>query len=178
MENENLRRGSSALICLESTWAMVRQLEPCLPSCTIVLFAEGHRKHRLGHFASCVWRTDEAGGGHEVAINPLLFERPEELLGTLMHEAVHGLLFSWGLNGGCGPDGCYHREEFRNVSRKLGLSCEFSNRRYGWNITGWPTTGVPTRYHDILQLLRDDIPFGLARTQQSNSIRQSTRAGR
>ena len=141
---------------------MLRQLEPCLPPCVIVILAAGTRRNKLGHFSGCVWRTDEVTGGHEVAINPTLFDRPEDLLGTLLHEAVHGLLFEWGLNGGCGPDGYYHREEFRNVSYKLGLSCGFSNKRSGWNMTAWPHTGVPERYHRVLELLREALPWGLA----------------
>ncbi len=67
-----------------------------------------------------------------------------------------------GLNGGCGKDGYYHREEFAGVSRKLGLTCKFSNGRYGWNVTAWPETGVPSRYRGVLELLRKGLPWGLA----------------
>ena len=153
-------RGSKASECLERAWRRIRQLEPCLPPVIVVILAS-RRRQKQGHFSGCAWRTTGVEGGHEVAINPALFDRPEDLLATLLHEAAHALLFEWGLNGGCGSDGYYHREEFRNVCRKLGLECEFSNRRYGWNLARWPAAGVPTKYRNVLGLLRRELPWGL-----------------
>ena len=37
----------------------------------------------------CVWRATGGESGHEVAINPTLFDDPTDLLGTLLHEAAH-----------------------------------------------------------------------------------------
>jgi hypothetical protein len=159
--NSNLEiRGSKATKCLERAWRMIRRLEPCLPPVVIVIMATG-RRGRMGHFSSCVWRVAKRNSGHEVAINPALFERHEDLLVTLLHEAAHALLFEWGLNGGCGSDGYYHREEFRNVCRKLGLEAGFSNNRYGWNKTRWPERGVPGQYQPVLRFLRREVPLGL-----------------
>lgn len=139
---------------------MILELEPCLPQVVVVIFAAGTRPSLRGHFANCVWRTASDGQGHEVAIDPNLFEQPEELLATMLHEAAHALLHDWGLNGGCGEDGYYHRVEFRNVCRRLGLECDFSNRRYGWNRTRWPVAGVPERYGRIVVMLRQELPWG------------------
>jgi hypothetical protein len=72
------------------------------------------------------------------------------------------VLFEAGLNAGCGGDGYYHREEFQQACRKLGLECEFNNRRYGWSRTRWPDAGVPAKYDTVLKLLREDIPLGLS----------------
>jgi hypothetical protein len=116
----------------------------------------------MGHFSSCVWRTSNARSGHEVALNPALFDHPEDLLATLLHEAAHALLFEWGLKGGCGPDGFYHRKEFRNVCNKLGLECVFTNRRYGYSRTRWPKEGVSKQYGGVLELLRRELPWGLS----------------
>ena len=62
---------------------------------------------------------------------------------------------------GCsvGKDQYYHRKEFRNTCRELGLECLFHNRRYGWCLTQWPVAGVPERYHAILHLLTA-LPWG------------------
>jgi hypothetical protein len=89
----------------------------------IVILAAGNRGRKFGHFSGCAWRADEASGGHEVAINPALFERPEDLLGTLIPEVVHGLLFEWGLNGGCGPGGVLspRRVPERQPQTRIGL---------------------------------------------------------
>lgn len=105
---------------------MLREGEPCLPPVVIVVRRE---RSKRGHFSGCVWRANRGEGGHEVAINPALFDAPENLLGTMLHEAAHALLFEWGLHGGCGGDGYYHREEFQRVCQKLELACRFNNRR-------------------------------------------------
>jgi hypothetical protein len=139
---------------------MIRKIQPSLPEVVVVIMASGRRR-KMGHFCGSVWRTRAIESGHEVAVNPRLFDTPEELLGTLLHEAAHALLFEWGMNGGCGPDGFYHREEFRNVCRKLGLQCVFNNKRYGYNATRWPKGRVPAEYRRVLEILRKDLPWGL-----------------
>jgi hypothetical protein len=161
MDNELSDRGSRAAKYVEEAWRQIQVIEPCLPSAVVVILAGRQGKKRMGHFWPCTWKTKDDLGGHELAINPVLFESPEDLLNTLLHEAAHALLYEWGLNGGCGPDGYYHREEFRNVCAKLGLVCEFNNRRYGWNLTTWPKTGIPPRFMPVLELLHKEIPAGL-----------------
>jgi hypothetical protein len=139
---------------------MIREIQPCLPPVVIVILPSGARERKKGHFSKCQWQTAEPNDAHEVAINPQLFGRAEDVLETLLHEAAHALLWEWGLNGGCGPDGYYHREEFRNVCRKLGLECVLSNRRYGWNVTRWPKQGVRAEYRSALRKLRGALPLG------------------
>jgi hypothetical protein len=34
------------------------------------------------------------------------------------------------------------------------------NTRYGWTVTGWPETGVPARYHGLVEHLRAGLPLG------------------
>lgn len=156
-------RGSLASRCLERAWARLREVEPCVPPVVIVLVPVGRKQGKLGHFSGLVWRAGRGERGHELAINPVLFDRPEDLLGTLVHEAAHALLFEWGLRGGCGPDGYFHREEFRGVCERLGLVCSFRNRRYGWSDTAWPVAGVPMKYRSVLRLLTRELPWGLRR---------------
>ena len=127
----------------------------------------------LGHFDPNSWKAPRPGQAHEIAINPRLFETPDELLGTLVHEAAHALLFATAGKrathvAGCGPDGFYHRTEFRDACSELGLECRFRNRRYGWATTQWPRTGPPAKYDQILAMLRD-MPLGtgtIARRRQ------------
>jgi hypothetical protein len=157
---EPIQRGSKAVECIEDAWRLIQRIQPCVPSVVIVILAAGDRRN-MGHFSPCIWKSKDDIGAHEVAINPVLFENPEDLLHVLLHEAAHALLQEWGLRGGCGPDGYYHREEFRNVVIKLGLSCQFHNKRYGWELTSWPTGGMPTCYAGVVDLLQQQIPAGL-----------------
>jgi hypothetical protein len=163
---DNDRRGSMASVSLERAYGLIRKIQPCLPPAVfVVLPASTTRK--LGHFHGCAWSGEEGtDGSHEIAVHPDLFAHPEKVLATLLHEAAHALLHEWGLNGGVGPDGYYHREEFKRVCEKIGLECRFLNRRYGWSGTAWPSAGVPDRYGAVLKLLEEKLPLG------SRSIKQ------
>jgi hypothetical protein len=55
-------------------------------------------------------------------------------------------------------DGHYHRSEFRDTCRELGLGCGFVNARQGWADTFWPQGNVPHTYRSILNMLRRSLP--------------------
>src|SRR5712692_1303798 len=76
-------RSSSASKCLEKAWRMIRKIQPCLPTVVVVIMASGRRR-KMGHFCGSVWRTTGIESGHEVAVNPKLFDCPEDLLATLL----------------------------------------------------------------------------------------------
>ena len=112
-------------------------------------------RSRLGHFAAARWRA----GPDEV---PELFvggeglERgPNELLGTLLHEAAHGLGSVRGVQD-TSRQGRYHNERYRALAEELGLRAA----RIG--AIGWSdTTVVPEtelRYRSALERLSDPLP--------------------
>lgn len=153
-------RGSRAASAVENAWGALRTIIDGLPQAVIVVLDLRSRRTRFGHFAPSAWRHRKDSNAHEVGISPALFDAPEELLITILHEAVHALLFEKLGHGGCGPDGFYHRTEFRDLARELGLACEFVNNRYGWTSTGWPDSGVPDRYAPVLEILKRGLPYG------------------
>ncbi len=164
MEDPRESRGSSAARILEHAYHLIRIAEPCLPRAVIIVLPAGIRK-KLGHFHGSSWLAEHSDvREHEIALHPATFSQPEEVLNTLLHEAAHALLFEWGLNGGCGADGRYHRDEFHGVCKKLGLQCRFTDRSHGWDDTHWPDTGVPVRWAPVLELLRT-LPLGTPVTQ-------------
>ena len=153
-------RGSKASQCLERTWMDLRELLPGLPPAIIVLLGADSRRKKLGHFAWSTWKYRDDRKVHEIGISPDLFERPEEALCTILHEAAHALLYEKDKTGGCGPDFYYHKKVFRDTCRRLGLECKFRNSRYGWTNTYWPEKGVPDRYSKILEFLKESLPWG------------------
>lgn len=158
-------RASQATQGLEQTWELLRTLIPQLPPAVVVVLNTSSRRRQLGDFTPSVWRYRHEQNVHEIGISPDLFHTPEEVLCTFLHEASHAVLFASDRHSpqhiaGCSPDGYYHRKEFRDTCRELGLECLFKNRRYGWCLTQWPADGVPERYHDILHLLKGTLPWG------------------
>jgi hypothetical protein len=150
-------RGSQASKAIENAWGALRLLYPQIPPAVVVVLSARERRRR-GHFAHSAWSAGP-GGSHEVAISPALFKDPKAVLATMLHEAGHAIL--WRSEGGV-TGAYYHRHQFRDVCRDLGLACEFHNTRYGWTRTGWPKTGVPKKYDPIIRSLAGGLPEGAA----------------
>jgi hypothetical protein len=125
--------------------------------------AAGRRRKR-GHFAPSTWRVRGPRHAHEVAISPLLFTTPEALLATMVHEAVHALLYATvssdvHVGGVSLRDPYYHRREFRDACAAVGLDCRYLNGRYGWTLTDWPEGRVPDQYRHVASILKK-LPLG------------------
>src|SRR2546426_3512130 len=166
-------RGSAACKVVEAAWEQICEIVPRTPPAVIVLLASGLRRKRRGHFARSCWMHDDKAQAHEVAISPDLFQWPEELLATLVHEAVHARLFAQGGSAGCSNDGNYHNTDFRDCCQSLGLDCQVYNGRRGWCLTRWPDSGVPAPFQGVLTLLAQTIPLG---TEGSRPSRVAGRA--
>jgi len=152
------KHGSRLTALLETAWKQLREMIPGLPAVVfVVLSAREYR--RRGHFARDAWRTKrKVDLLHEVAVHPGMFECPEDLLVTMLHEAAHAVLWEGRKDGNkhcCGVSlaGYYHRKEFRDAAMQLGLDVHFLNRRYGFSVITWSATGVPPRYQGVLETL-------------------------
>jgi hypothetical protein len=143
---------------LECAWDILRLLVPGLPGVVLLVLSAREYKRR-GHFSMEAWRRRQQPELlHEVAVHPGLFDSPEDLLVTLIHEVAHTILWENRKPGdthccGVSLSGYYHRTEFRSVAQQLGLEVHFLNRRYGSSWTGWPKTGMPPRYGPVVEIL-------------------------
>ena len=86
--------GSASLLvaALEHAWQTIRYRHPDVPEAVLVV-ASGSEGKRLnwGHFAPHRWQVSGADR-HEVLVGGEGLHRgPLEVLGTLLHEAAHGL---------------------------------------------------------------------------------------
>jgi hypothetical protein len=163
-------RGSRGVQALEAAWTELQAVIKGLPTVVFVSLSATTRG-RLGHFARSSWHYLKTRNAHELAINPRLFEFPEELLETMLHEAAHALLNERDGNPGAGHSRYYHTKEFRDCCLGLGLQCTFRNTRYGFSDTDWQANGIPDRYLPVLAILRRDLPWGTARRVDAHPVR-------
>ena len=138
------KNSSRFTVVLETAWSQLRGMIPGLPA-VVLLVLSAREYRRRGHFATEAWRKRrDRDLLHEVAVHPGMFECPEDLLLTILHEAAHAVLGEGRRVGDhhcCGVSltGYYHRKEFRDAAEQLGLAVHFWNRRYGFSVT----TGRP-----------------------------------
>jgi hypothetical protein len=158
------KRGSLSAKTLERAWICLREIIPGLPPAVVLPMDADGRHHKCGHFAPSTWRVRGPRHAHEVAISPLLFTSPNALLATMVHEAVHALLYATvnsdvHVGGVSLCDRYYHRREFRDACRRVGLDCRYLNGRYGWTLTDWPEGRVPEQYRHVVRIL-EKLPLG------------------
>jgi hypothetical protein len=128
--------GTASLLvaALEHTWATIRQRHPDVPDAVLVVASgsEGKRLN-LGHFAPHRWQV--AGSDrHEVLVGGEGLQRgPTEVLGTLLHEAAHGLAQARGVQD-TSRQGRYHNRRYAQLARELGLDVA-SVKPIGWSVT-------------------------------------------
>ncbi len=150
---------SGALVtAIERAWADIRRHHPEVPAVVVAMGSGTLRERagqvRFGHFAAARWRA----GSDEI---PELFVGGEglergakELLGTLLHEAAHGLGSARGMQD-TSRQGRYHNERYRALAEELGLRAA----RIG--AIGWSgTTVLPEtelRYRSALGHLADAL---------------------
>jgi hypothetical protein len=137
--------GTASLLvaALEHTWQTIRSRHPDVPEAVVVVAsgAEGKRLN-LGHFAPHRWQVN-GSDRHEVLVGGEGLQRgPVEVLGTLLHEAAHGLAQARSITD-TSRQGRYHNRRYATLARELGL--EVTNLQpIGWSATTVPeqTTAV------------------------------------
>lgn len=138
--NRTTLDGTASLLvpALEHTWQSIRSRHPDVPDAVLVVAsgAEGKRLN-LGHFAPHRWQVNGADR-HEVLVGGEGLQRgPLDVLGTLLHEAAHGLAQARGIQD-TSRQGRYHNRRYATLARELGL--EVTNL----NPIGWSVTTVPS----------------------------------
>jgi hypothetical protein len=131
--------GAASLLvaALERTWQTIRTRHPDVPEAVLVVAsgAEGKRL-RLGHFAPHRWQVQGADR-HEVLVGGEGLHRgPVDVLGTLLHEAAHGLAQARGVQD-TSRQGRYHNRRYATLAGELGLEVA-SVQPIGWSATTVP----------------------------------------
>ena len=149
------RAAASRLVAaLEHAWSAIRSHHPEVPQVVIVVASDSDphsRRLNLGHFAAGRWQltsADQPTDRAEVLVSSEGLQRgPVDVLGTLLHEAAHGLAYARKVSD-TSRQGRYHNRRYATLAGELGLEVAHLNP------IGWSATSVPdpttTRYTQAL----------------------------
>jgi hypothetical protein len=109
---------------LDRAWAAIRTRHPEVPEVVITLGSGSIGSPRgrltLGHFARDRWQRGQGRLPEMFVAGEGLSAGPREVLGTLLHEAAHGLADARGIQD-TSRQGRYHNTRYRDLAAELGL---------------------------------------------------------
>jgi hypothetical protein len=145
---------SAALVqALANVWAAIRARHASVPDVMITLgsgSAGSRSSLTLGHFAASRWVRGEASV-HEFFIGGEGLERgPRETLGTMLHEAAHGMAQVRGIKD-TSRQGRYHNREFQALANEIGIEVTHS-RELGYSTTTVPDVTAEAYAAEIAEL--------------------------
>src|SRR5690348_11098347 len=128
---------SRILKVLEDTWLEIRRWHPDIPPAVIIIASGTDGKQaRLGHHAPGRWNVAGEQYAEVMISGEGLRRTPNEVLGTLLHEAAHALAHERGIKD-TSRQGRYHNKHFKNCAERLGLAVEHDQAN-GWSATTCP----------------------------------------
>ena len=137
------RAASRLVAALEHAWTAIRSHHPEVPQVVIVVASGSDPRSRrlnLGHFAAGRWQLtspDQPTNRPEVLVSGEGLQRgPVDVLGTLLHEAAHGLAYACKISD-TSRQGRYHNRRYATLAGELGLDVAYLDP------IGWSATSVP-----------------------------------
>lgn len=123
---------------IEDTWAAIQDRHPDVPDVVLTL---GNGSTRgggltLGHFHDRKWAADDTRLPELFIGGEGLARGPREVLGTLLHEATHGVAAARGIKD-TSRQGRYHNSRFRDLATELGIQVD-KHPSIGWSLTTVP----------------------------------------
>ncbi len=164
---------SVLVAALERAWSAIRARHPQVPEVVMVVASGsvGRRGElKLGHFADRRWtvatteRPELFVGGEGLAAGPV------EVLGTLLHEAAHGLAAARGVQD-TSRQGRYHNRRYVALAGELGLTVQRAGSR------GWTATTVPAETTTVYAAVVDDLARALVLWRRAEHPGGRKRAG-
>ena len=145
---------SGLVAALETAWTAIRGRHPQVPEVVLVVAAGSDRRARgltLGHFAAGRWELASHGDNGDTTVPA---RRPEvlvggeglrrgavDVLGTLLHEAAHGLAHARRIQD-TSRQGRFHNRRYAALADELGLDVAQADG------IGWSATSVPAATAD------------------------------
>ena len=126
----------------EAAWRAIQQRHSDVPD-VVVTFGSGTLgmkggATRLGHFAAARWQHGDQQLPELFISGEGLQRGALEVLGTLLHEAAHGLAHVREVKE-TSRQGRYHNAKFRALGEELGLTLA-EDKTIGWSLTTVPET--------------------------------------
>jgi hypothetical protein len=127
LDDESMSDGSGTprlVAALDSAWAAIRARHPEVPEVVITLGSgAGPGTLTLGHFHAGAWQRGDDRLPELFVGGESLVRGASDVLGTLLHEAVHGLADARGIRD-TSRQGRYHNIRFCILAAELGLEAE------------------------------------------------------
>ena len=151
---------SSAFVAaLEQVWAEITRRHPDVPPVIVTVGAGSIRARPgsliLGHYAAARWQPADPGTGREAIAE--LFIGGEglrlgavEVLGTLLHEAAHGVASTRKVKD-TSRRGAYHNSRYKLLAEELGLQID-RDPTIGWSLTTVPAATIEAYADQVAQL--------------------------
>jgi hypothetical protein len=165
------------VVAIEHTWAAIQDRHPDVPDVVLTLGNGSARPGQLtlGHFHDGKWATGDNARLPELFLGGEGLARgPRAVLGTLLHEATHGVAATRGIKD-TSRQGRYHNTRFRDLATELGITVE-RDPAIGWSITTVPDTTAHA-YADQIAALDAAIKahrladvHGVSRTTSNNGL--------
>jgi hypothetical protein len=131
---------------LDHAWATIRHHHPEVPEVVITLGSGSLRtpagRLTLGHFAADRWQHGQGRLPEMFIAGEGLSAGSRDVLGTLLHEAAHGLAHARGIQD-TSRQGRYHNARYRDLATELGLQIT-KVEDIGWSGTHIPDTTAAT----------------------------------
>lgn len=128
------------VMAIEDVWAAIRERVEAVPRVVVTVgsgtIGERAGTIRLGHFAASRWERGKDEFAELFVAGEGLARGAKAILGTLLHEAAHGVAFNRGIQD-TSRNGRYHNAKFKALAEELGL---IINQVPG---IGWSETIVP-----------------------------------
>jgi len=125
---------SPILKILEETWLEIRRWHPDIPPAVIIIASGTDGKNpRWGYHAPGRWNVAGQQYAEIMISGEGLRRTPNQVLGTLLHEAAHALAHERGIKD-TSRQGRYHNKHFKTCAEQLGLTVEHDDRN-GWAAT-------------------------------------------
>jgi hypothetical protein len=122
-----------------TTWSAIQKRHPDVPPVVITMASSttgGPMRGKHGHFGFDRWQQDETKVSELFVSGEGLQRGAVPVLGTLIHEATHGVAKIRGVQD-TSRQGRYHNKQFKALGEELGLELARDAS------LGWSTTTVP-----------------------------------
>jgi hypothetical protein len=155
------------MTALDAAWARIRELHPDVPEVVITMASGSAMTRRgsgrlLGQFASARWQRGDDRLPELFVSGEGLGRGARDVLGTLIHEAAHGVAYTRRARAGddaaeikrwadTSRQGRFHNKRFAAIARELGLDVEQAPGM-GWSDTSVPD-GTAAAYRGVLRSL-------------------------
>jgi hypothetical protein len=130
---------SAVVAAMEHAWTAIRARHGEVPEVIVVLGAGSEARRglfKLGHFAAARWQVADQRRAEVLVSGEGLQRGAVDVLGTLLHEAAHGLADARDVKD-TSRQGRYHNRRYARLAAELGLQVAYDPA------TGWSQTTVP-----------------------------------